>query len=228
MENQIIQEGIIYTLEVNQNGEKIARITGHTPELVGTLEEHHPSSYRTLGGPSFYITFSHNGSDYGPVEIPLTELPTMYVIKEGLVNITIPEEVGVGYKVFSIEDSALKGCNRIKSLDLPASLRLIDNYALAGCCNLSKMELRGKVNISSLKSPFGNTRLHSLTVHNSEALVSAENILTGIKLERHENIACNVRYPNTVISVIFIAEDATISEEEIEKASKHFKVLKKK
>lgn len=62
-------------------------------------------------------------------------------------HIIVPEAIGNGIPVVAVADKAFFRCRRIKSVTLPASVKLIGNSAFAWCTNLKCVEMFGVVEI---------------------------------------------------------------------------------
>lgn len=100
----------------------------NTPKLKSlTL----PDSLGFIGGEAFV------GSSIESIKIP----KKVYYIGESAFENTVINSVGFeeGSKLETINKSAFKGCNNLKSIVIPASVTTIGAYAFSGCANLTSV-----------------------------------------------------------------------------------------
>ena len=65
-------------------------------------------------------------------------------------DLVIPDKIsyeGIDYNVIRIEDSALKDCKILSSIDLPETIKWVDRDAFNFCTQLKKIVFRGNVRL---------------------------------------------------------------------------------
>ena len=118
----------------------------NTPKLKSlTL----PDSLGVIGGEAFV------GSSIESIKIP----KKVYYIGESAFENTVINSVEFdeGSKLETIDKSAFKGCNNLKSIVIPASVTTIGAYAFSGCTNLTSVTFEEGSKLETLDKIFYNS-----------------------------------------------------------------------
>ena len=88
---------------------------------------------------------------------------TIFSAKEGVEHLDIPDTIN-DIPVVSIGQAAFMGNITLKSVKLPNSLQMIDDYAFSGCINLESIEFPRSLNYIGVESFANCVKLVSLTI----------------------------------------------------------------
>ena len=154
----------------------------NTPKLKSlTL----PDSLGVIGGEAFV------GSSIESIKIP----KKVYYIGESAFENTVINSVEFesGSKLETINKSAFKGCNNLKSIVIPASVTTVGAYAFSGCTNLTSVTFEEGSKLETLNSIFQNSRITEFTIPKSVTEIApwvfdGLSSLTKVRFEDDSNV----------------------------------------
>ena len=154
----------------------------NTPKLKSlTL----PDSLGVIGGEAFV------GSSIESIKIP----KKVYYIGESAFENTVINSVEFdeGSKLETIDKSAFKGCNNLKSIVIPASVTTIGAYAFSGCTNLTSVTFEEGSKLETLNSIFQNSGITEFTIPKSVTEIApwvfdGLSSLTRVRFEDDSNV----------------------------------------
>ena len=154
----------------------------NTPKLKSlTL----PDSLGVIGGEAFV------GSSIESIKIP----KKVYYIGESTFENTVINSVEFdeGSELKTIDKSAFKGCNNLKSIVIPASVTTIGAYAFSGCTNLTSVTFEEGSKLETLNSIFQNSGITEFTIPKSVTEIApwvfdGLSSLTRVRFEDDSNV----------------------------------------
>ena len=131
------------------------------------------------------------GSSIESIKIP----KKVYCIGESAFENTVINSVEFdeGSKLETIDKSAFKGCNNLKSIVIPASVTTIGAYAFSGCTNLTSVTFEEGSKLETLNSIFQNSGITEFTIPKSVTEIApwvfdGLSSLTRVRFEDDSNV----------------------------------------
>lgn len=102
-------------------------------------------------------------------------------------------EFDEGSELKTIDKSAFKGCNNLKSIVIPASVTTIGAYAFSGCTNLTSVTFEEGSKLETLNSIFQNSGITEFTIPKSVTEIApwvfdGLSSLTRVRFEDDSNV----------------------------------------